>query len=360
MNHKRNQEKSQTKKKQYRPAIFDQLFQSIKKKRINSDNNAEEYANKLNAGFSKSNAETITINYIVSQCLYHNNNFYESEKTIALRLGVSARTVSRAVKKIRMLDVVYRRRRFNNSNIYKINPALRKPEIIEMLAAVLPALRGLLCLSILIPITVLCKPYPTRAYQENGQLYYKNEYLINSSSCSLSKDIVRRGGTKTGITSLGEVLGSMLGTKPRKMQMSEYEEQKNLKREYRQPENNQKTYGGTGIYDRKTSQTEIDLLSKIRERQKRKYSMDSIEVDNEAQPRFNEMPAERKYKYHENTMYSPYQHKEYILENPEEASQKLLAWTKSVEFEKFCALYGREEALKMCRNIVNNALENSK
>jgi len=305
----------------------------------------------INVALSKPNSVTRAVNYIACQCLYYKNNFYESAATIANRLGVSERTVSKAIKLARSLGIIHRRRRFNNSNTYKLNSQLHKPEIITMLAAVLPAIRGILCLSILIPIATLCKPYPIRDLQEKCRLYYKNEILINSSSYSSSRDIVRRGEIKTGATSLGQVLGSLLGTKPRKMQMSEYEENQNLKREDHKPENKAATYGGTGLYDRKTSQKEVDLLARVRERQ-RKINAEYVEkkamlsADKESQPRFDE-PKPR----------PAIQVSREATEDPIEVSRKFSEWMASEDYKRKVALFGEEVMFKMCGKVVHNLLE---
>ena len=137
-------------------------------------------------------------------------------------------------------------------------------------------------------------------------------------------------------------------------------ESKNLQGDEMTQSNNGK-YGGSKIYDVKKSQFEIDLQAKVHERQKRKYSMDPVIADSEAQPSYNEptVSQERKQAYHPNTMYSPYVKVDRPAENPDEATKNLIAWTKTEQYKKFVAFCGEAEALKMCRNIVNSALNDS-
>ncbi|MGD0331180.1 MAG: hypothetical protein ABSB40_12195 [Nitrososphaeria archaeon] len=134
-----------------------------------------------------------TINLVVNQCLYYNNNYYESEATIAKRLGIGTRTVCRAIKKARELGLISRKRRINNSNIYGLNPELRRPEIIDELAAILPALRGLLCLSFLIPIVALCNSASRQSMPDTGA-QYKKEVIINASALSLYRETTKKYG----------------------------------------------------------------------------------------------------------------------------------------------------------------------
>lgn len=129
----------------------------------------------------KTNRQSEITNYIVNQALYYNNNFYESEITMAKKLGCSRRSVIRAVKLAYDLGIIRLRHRFNDSNIYGVNPALRRPEIVDTLAGVLPALRGLLCLSMLIPLTVLCKPSTRPPLLDSGSLDKEEVYIFNSS-----------------------------------------------------------------------------------------------------------------------------------------------------------------------------------
>lgn len=125
----------------------------------------------------KTNSELKVINLVINQCQYYSNNYYESEVTIAVRLGRSVRTVCRAITRAKELGLIRIKRRINNSNIYSLNPELRNPSILEELASVLPALRGVLCLSILIPMAAICKPATRRCLPENGVQYNIKEDL---------------------------------------------------------------------------------------------------------------------------------------------------------------------------------------
>ena len=131
----------------------------------------------------KTNSKLKIINYVLNQCLYYKDNYYESEFTIAKRMGISVRTVNRIIALAKSLGLIKRKRRINNSNIYSINPALRDPYIIDQLASVLPALRGLLCLSILIPLTTIYEAPSRRCAQKFGVQYKKEEDLNVQSKC---------------------------------------------------------------------------------------------------------------------------------------------------------------------------------
>lgn len=138
---------------------------------------------------------------------------------------------------------------------------------------------------------------------------------------------------------------------------------KPLKRDSHSDNNKAGTYGGTGLYDRKTSQIEIDLLARSRAQAKRKYGMiddrSATCFDDEAQPNYNvpRVSAARQQAYPVHSPNTPYVHKEREPEDPVTASQRLIEWTQSEQFLKFEKLFGRDVALKMCNNIVTRAIE---
>lgn len=270
-----------------------------------------------------------TINLVVSQALYFKGNYYESEATIAARLGVSLRTVNRAISKARGLGIILRRRRFNNSNVYAVNPELRNPEIIDELASVLPALRNLLCLSFLIPLSMILNPAPAHARQNPGVLYFKKEILRMISV--VQKDTLNE------------------------------EKNKKLKGDTQSSRMDGNTYGGTGLYDRKYSQAEIDLQQAIHERQKRKYSM-FYPTDEEAQPAYAtpKISAARQQAYPVNTPYAPYMPRIRKAEDPVQASARLIQWLESEEGKRAEQFFGKDVALKMCNKIVSQAIEEYK
>lgn len=147
----------------------------------------------------------------------------------------------------------------------------------------------------------------------------------------------------------------------------EDKEPKNLKGEERQQKYKANTYGGTGLYDRNSTQQEQDTLKRIHERQRKKYAV-QYQQDDEAQPRYDirhdSAPATPTYvasprntAYPQNTMYSPYVPSAPRYEDPIEASNRLIEWTKTEDFKKACSLLGEEVALKMCNNIVSRAIE---
>ncbi len=147
----------------------------------------------------------------------------------------------------------------------------------------------------------------------------------------------------------------------------EDKEPKNLKGEERQQKYKASTYGGTGLYDRESSQYEQDMLKKIHDRQREKYTV-QYQSDDEAQPRYDIRhdsasatqtygSASRNAAYPQYSSYTPYIHNETQHEDPVEASYRLIEWTKTEDFRKACALLGEEVALKMCNNIVSRAIE---
>lgn len=295
----------------------------------------------------KTNSRLKAVNLVIGECLYFKDNYYQSEATIAKRLNIGASTVYRAIRDAYNLGLISKRRRFNNSNVYAINPELRNPQIIDELASILPALRGILCLIMLIPLVALCKPAPSISLLDRDQLNKKNEILRTIL-------VVHR------CTKNEETYGSLAGTRPQR-------DQKSLKGDSRSMENKAHTYGGTNLYDRKTSQYEIDLLARARSDSKKKYGM---QIDDEAQPRYNEevpsvqskpIPEGRKKAYNANTPYAPYEHKCRPAEDPVAASERLINWTQDPErYNKFVAIVGEEVARKMCNKIVSNALQEMK
>lgn len=134
----------------------------------------------------------IVFNYIVHKCDFHNDNFYESEHTIAKNAGCSVRTVKRVVALSRRLFMVKRIRRFNNSNIYSIPQWIRQPHIVDQLADLLPGLRNLLCLSILIPAAVWYQPRSNAGEWTHGPLYstklYKDLKNVNVIEHKVTKN----------------------------------------------------------------------------------------------------------------------------------------------------------------------------
>lgn len=140
----------------------------------------------------KTNSLLKSLNYVVHKCLYFGNNFYESEATMAKNLGVSERTVCSHIKKGRELGLFSRKRRIGNSNIYSLNPELRRPDIIEELASVLPALRGLLCLSFLLPLALVCKPSTRTPSQESCGQYKTRNYLNLKTPLNLTVETTKK------------------------------------------------------------------------------------------------------------------------------------------------------------------------
>jgi len=129
------------------------------------------------------------ISYIIQQLLHH-NRFFESEQTIAERMGMSRVQVSRIVQILISLGVISRKRRLNNSNIYSINPEMKTPTIVERFGGLIPSLRGILHLGLLLSLSVgmsWCKPRPETTKLENVTLNIKEDKCINILT---SKDII--------------------------------------------------------------------------------------------------------------------------------------------------------------------------
>ena len=128
-------------------------------------------------------------NYIINQCQFFHNNFYESEATIARKMGCNESTVKRSVRLMRSLGIIKRRRRFDGirtySNVYSLNPAIRTPYWVDQLASHLPALRNLLCLSFLLPTMVWCQKASDHCIQRNDRLYSITK-LLNRTELILS------------------------------------------------------------------------------------------------------------------------------------------------------------------------------
>jgi DNA-binding Lrp family transcriptional regulator len=124
------------------------------------------------------------VNYVINQCLFFKDNYFESEKTIAKTMEVSETTVKRALRIARESGIIKRKRRFNgiqtSSNVYKLNPSMKHESIIDEFASVLPALRGLLCLSFLLPSMAWLEPRSNHCIPENDLLYSKNEVFIKA------------------------------------------------------------------------------------------------------------------------------------------------------------------------------------
>jgi len=118
------------------------------------------------------------IAYIIHQLLFYKNRFYESEITIAERMKVSRRQVSRVIQKLLSLGVIARKRRINTSNMYTINPEMKTPSIVERFGGLIPSLRGILHLSLLLSLTVgmtWCQKRPEKPIAENVSQYLNND-----------------------------------------------------------------------------------------------------------------------------------------------------------------------------------------
>jgi len=183
-------------------------------------------------------------------------------------------------------------------------------------------------------LNALKSPLPKRPLAGTVTAIFKEIIFSNSSSYSSSIDIVRREENNA-----------------KDEKMSEYEENQNLKREDHKPENNKTTYGGTRLYDRKTSQKEVDLLAEIRERQ-RKINAEYLEkkamlnADKESQPRFDEPKPKQPIRVSSNA-----------TEDPIEVSSKFSAWMETEDYKRKVALFGSEVMFKMCGKVVHNLLE---
>lgn len=153
------------------------MYLNIAETQQKSTTNPQLRVQQVRSTLGRSNSKmAIAVNYILHKCDFHQGNFFESEQTIAKNLGVSRRTVQRAVAFVRSLFMVRRKRRFNRSNVYSLAQWIRQESIIDQLADILPGLRNLLCLTILMPTAMWYHSRANAGQQEFGALYYIRSY----------------------------------------------------------------------------------------------------------------------------------------------------------------------------------------
>ena len=200
--------------------------------------------------------QNYVVNYLLNQIQFFKDRCYESEDTIARKLGCSVSTVVKAIRIARQSGLVIRRRRFNQSNVYRLNPLCRTESFIDEFAAQLPALRNLLCLSFLMPTMAWLKPATDHTMPENYRLYYKRSYLLNPdpvpepvSLCTMQALNVEVYPTKP----IPDRTGSGCRT------INE-ERDKNLKREVCNPSNNERATYMKYDFLQKNAQYAADML----------------------------------------------------------------------------------------------------
>jgi DNA-binding Lrp family transcriptional regulator len=143
----------------------------------------------------------LVCNFMINQRLFFESKgckFFASEATIAKTIGCSIRTVATAVRLLQDAGIMQRIRRFAHgktySNVYELRPHMRSDSIIEELAPYLPALRNLLCLSMLMPVMAWLKPATENHRPENCTLYLKTKYLLEPLQ---KKESILAGGMPT-------------------------------------------------------------------------------------------------------------------------------------------------------------------
>lgn len=161
------------------------MYQDQKKNQALNQTNPKEICTSINNFGRKKLA---IYNYIVNQLLYYKGNYYESEITISAKLGVSRYYVCEVIRALRLEGLLKYRRRFNNSNVYKLPEILKDQTVVDSLADLLPALRNVLCFSILLNCYAIANPFlpSQKAFAGKTQPILNNEYLLrNNSDCTL-------------------------------------------------------------------------------------------------------------------------------------------------------------------------------
>ena len=271
-----------------------------------------------------------------------------SHAWIAEQLDCSLTQVQNIIDRFESLGLLTAAYRHMRSSIFMFSTWLRFPDVVNRLQTYLPGIR-VFALAFL-HISLLLSP--------------AGNYVRDGNLCQCIKEHdMYLNINKSALVEAYKTYGDSMGIGEKE----EKKETKNLKGEERQQKYKANTYGGTGLYDRKSSQYEQDLLKHVHDRQRRKYSM-QYQSDDEAQPRYDirhdSAPAAPTYgsaprnvAYPQYSSYAPYVHKAPQYEDPIEASNRLIEWTKTEDFRKACALLGEEVALKMCNNIVSRAIE---
>jgi len=285
-----------------------------------------------------------------------------SHQWIADELDCDITHVQNLVDRFEALGLITPIYRHMRSSIFVFSNWLRLPDVVNRLQAYIPGIK-VFALALLNISLLMCP---------------KGNHVKDVKLCQCIKD--HYDDLKITRGALIEAYKDFYGVlrKRYKLERKAYEaeqeakrkikcakkQEKNLQREGCKLMNNAATYGGTNLYDRKTSQHEVDLLNAVRERQRKKYSVNSYnyEDDNDSQPQYNNPVApkvleNRKLKYPKESIYRPFVAQERKPEDPISGSEKLIAWTKSEDYKRFVALFGEEAALQMCNKIVSQAIE---
>ena len=258
-----------------------------------------------------------------------------SHKWIADRLDCDDIYVQKIIDRLEACGIITPIYRHRKTSLYRFTNWLRLPDIVDRIQPWLPGLRvfamALLNINLLlssvnrvpdVKYSALIEDRNRISFTNRRDLteYYKKPF-------KMEKDLAKR----------------MEHHQPPSPKRTTASQTRNPQEPQR---NNPGEYGGTGLYDRKTSQSEIDLLAATQEKIRRKNKM---LADPEAQVRYNETPAAPQPRFAST-----------VVEDPQEATKRLVDWTKTPQFEQFSRWMGREDALKMCRNIVDSAMENTK
>lgn len=247
-----------------------------------------------------------------------------------------------------IMTVVYRHYR---SSLFRLSNWLKLPDVVDRVQQFIPGIRSLaLAFLLLLPAASSLRALP--------EIFLLQQIKDQDMLFNINKSSLRKAYENPfSIQKISDESPEQHDFTYPKSRFLRHKEKNPLKRDSQSGMYNEHVYGGTGLYDRPTTQKELELMQKIRDRQRKVYGMDdSIKHDKEAQPRFNE----KKVNYSSHVSFSPYKpyvHEERIAEDPVDACAKLSNWTNSPEYKQFVALFGQDVADKMCQSIVNKAIE---
>ena len=106
--------------------------------------------------------------------------YFQSHQTIANELGVSVDWVQRSLRQAKLDGIIEYKHRFDNSNVYRVPKWFYNKNITEYLADLLPALRGALCVSMLLVCTGLRVPQKNHLVEKSGG-YLRNDITKNEN-----------------------------------------------------------------------------------------------------------------------------------------------------------------------------------
>lgn len=123
-------------------------------------------------------------NLLINQYYYFKGRLFISHHTIAAALGMSVYYVGEIIRSLKHDGYISYRHRFNNSNVYKLPDIFKDQTVVDSLVNVLPALRNVLCFSILLNCYSIANPFlcSQKAFTGKTQPILNNEYLLRNNS----------------------------------------------------------------------------------------------------------------------------------------------------------------------------------